>query len=91
MERAVQLLVEIAGAEVMENGYDCLADIEKREDIKLRGERRKQHIHIQWSIWKDRDGRFSRDIGVADNRDSVEKEVIESTELWKQGIISVVV
>ena len=36
MERAVQLLVEISGAEAVENGYDCLADIKPREILKLR-------------------------------------------------------
>ena len=50
MERAVQLLVEIAGAEVMENGYDCLADIEKREDIKLRVSRTNDLLGMLLSI-----------------------------------------
>ena len=36
MARAVQLLVEIAGAEVIENGYDCVTGIEEREAINLR-------------------------------------------------------
>ena len=36
MERAVQLLVEVAGAEIVANGYDCLAGIKPREPIKLR-------------------------------------------------------
>jgi phenylalanyl-tRNA synthetase beta chain len=50
MERAVQLLVEIAGAEVVENGYDCLADIEKREDIKLRVSKTNDLLGMQLSI-----------------------------------------
>jgi phenylalanyl-tRNA synthetase beta chain len=50
MERAVQLLVEIAGAEVVENGYDCLAGIEKREDIKLRINRTNDLLGMQLSI-----------------------------------------
>lgn len=36
MERAVQLLIDIAGAEVVENGFDCVAGIEPREPISLR-------------------------------------------------------
>ena len=50
MERAVQLLVEIAGAEVVENGYDCVADIEKREDITLRINRTNDLLGMQLSI-----------------------------------------
>ncbi len=49
MERAVQLLVEIAGAEVVENGYDCVAGIEKREDIKLRVSRTNDLLGMQLS------------------------------------------
>ena len=36
MERAVQLLVEIAGAETVANGYDCIAGIKPLQTIKLR-------------------------------------------------------
>jgi len=36
MERAAQLLVEVAGAEIVENGYDCVAGIKPPETIKLR-------------------------------------------------------
>jgi len=36
MERAVQLLVEISGAEAVENGYDCVAGLKPQETIKLR-------------------------------------------------------
>jgi len=36
MERAVQLLVEIAGAEAVDNGYDCGAGSTERQTIKLR-------------------------------------------------------
>jgi phenylalanyl-tRNA synthetase beta chain len=36
MERAVQLLVEIAGAELVDNGYDCVDGIAERLTIKLR-------------------------------------------------------
>jgi len=36
MERAVQLLVKIAGAEIVANGYDCIAGIKLREAIQLR-------------------------------------------------------
>jgi phenylalanyl-tRNA synthetase beta chain len=36
MERAVQLLVEIAGAEAVDNGYDCVDGIAERVTLKLR-------------------------------------------------------
>ncbi|UCD66081.1 MAG: phenylalanine--tRNA ligase subunit beta [Deltaproteobacteria bacterium] len=36
MERAVQLLVELAGAEAVDNGYDCVEGITGRETITLR-------------------------------------------------------
>ena len=36
MERAVRLLIEITGAELVENGYDCIAGIVPRETLKLR-------------------------------------------------------
>jgi phenylalanyl-tRNA synthetase beta chain len=36
MERTVQLLVEIAGAEAVDNGYDCVAGSTERQTIKLR-------------------------------------------------------
>jgi phenylalanyl-tRNA synthetase beta chain len=36
MERAVQLLVDIAGAELVDNGYDCVDGIAERLTIKLR-------------------------------------------------------
>ncbi|MDX1775347.1 MAG: phenylalanine--tRNA ligase subunit beta, partial [Desulfobulbales bacterium] len=36
MERAVDLLAEITGAEVVANGYDCVAGIAPREAITLR-------------------------------------------------------
>ncbi len=36
MERAVQLLVEITGAEAVANGYDCVDGIAERKTIKLR-------------------------------------------------------
>jgi phenylalanyl-tRNA synthetase beta chain len=50
MERAVQLLVEFTGAEVVDNGYDCVADIEKIEDIKLRISRTNDLLGMQLSI-----------------------------------------
>jgi len=36
MERAVQLLVEIAGAEAVDSGYDCHSGIKPRESIRMR-------------------------------------------------------
>ena len=36
MERAVQLLVELAGAETVDNGYDCVSGIIERVTLKLR-------------------------------------------------------
>jgi phenylalanyl-tRNA synthetase beta chain len=50
MERAVQLLVELAGAEVVENGYDCVAGIKEREKIALRVSRTNDLLGTQLSI-----------------------------------------
>jgi phenylalanyl-tRNA synthetase beta chain len=36
MERAVRLLVDIAGAEIIDNGYDCVEGIKPNETIRLR-------------------------------------------------------
>jgi phenylalanyl-tRNA synthetase beta chain len=47
MERAVQLLVEIAGAEIVANGYDCVAGIKPRETIKLRISRTNDILGMQ--------------------------------------------
>jgi len=47
MERAVQLLVEIAGAEVVAGGYDCLAAIKPKESIKLRVSRTNDILGIE--------------------------------------------
>ncbi len=47
MERAVQLLVEIAGAEAVDNGYDCVAGIAAREIIKLRVSRTNDLLGLQ--------------------------------------------
>ncbi len=47
MERAVQLLVEIAGAEVVDNGYDCVSGIEPREAITLRVSRTNDLLGLQ--------------------------------------------
>ncbi len=47
MERAVQLLVEIAGAEVVANGYDCVAGIKPPQAIKLRVSRTNDILGLQ--------------------------------------------
>jgi phenylalanyl-tRNA synthetase beta chain len=47
MERAVQLLVEIAGAEIVENGYDCVAGIKPPAPIKLRISRTNDLLGLQ--------------------------------------------
>jgi phenylalanyl-tRNA synthetase beta chain len=47
MERAVQLLIEIAGAEVVDNGYDCVTGIEPREAITLRVSRVNDLLGLQ--------------------------------------------
>ena len=47
MERAIQLLVGIASAEVVANGYDCKADIQPREPIKLRVGRTNDLLGLQ--------------------------------------------
>jgi phenylalanyl-tRNA synthetase beta chain len=47
LERAVQLLVETAGAEIVENGYDCVAGIEPPEPIKLRISRTNDLLGLQ--------------------------------------------
>ncbi|KPJ99104.1 MAG: hypothetical protein AMJ60_06100 [Desulfobacterales bacterium SG8_35] len=47
MERAVQLLVEIAGAEIVANGYDCVAGIKPRETIRLRISRTNDLLGLQ--------------------------------------------
>jgi len=47
MERAVQLLVELAGAEVVDNGYDCISGIEPREAIRLRVSRTNDLLGLQ--------------------------------------------
>jgi len=47
MERAVQLLVEVAGAEIVENGYDCVAGIKPPEAIKLRISRTNDILGLQ--------------------------------------------
>ncbi len=47
MERAVQLLVELAGADVVENGYDCVAGIKPPETIKLRISRTNDLLGLQ--------------------------------------------
>ncbi len=47
MERAVQLLVEVAGAEAVANGYDCLADIRPKETIRLRVSRTNDILGMQ--------------------------------------------
>ena len=47
MERAVQLLVEIAGAEAVANGYDCISGITARETLKLRVSRTNDILGLQ--------------------------------------------
>jgi phenylalanyl-tRNA synthetase beta chain len=47
MERAIQLLVEIAGAEAVANGYDCVSGITARETIKLRVSRTNDLLGMQ--------------------------------------------
>jgi phenylalanyl-tRNA synthetase beta chain len=47
MERAVQLLVAIAGAEVVANGFDCVAGIKPREAIILRISRTNDLLGLQ--------------------------------------------
>jgi phenylalanyl-tRNA synthetase beta chain len=47
MERAVQLLVEIAGAEIVENGYDCVAGIAPPVPITLRIRRTNDLLGLQ--------------------------------------------
>jgi phenylalanyl-tRNA synthetase beta chain len=47
LERAVQLLVEIAGAEIVENGYDCVAGIKPPAPIKLRISRTNDLLGLQ--------------------------------------------
>ena len=47
MERAVQLLVQIAGAEVVPNGYDFIAGSKPRESIKLRVSRTNDLLGMQ--------------------------------------------
>jgi phenylalanyl-tRNA synthetase beta chain len=50
MERAVQLLVDIAGAEIVANGYDCVAGIKPREAIKLRISRTNDILGLQLDV-----------------------------------------
>ncbi len=47
MERAVQLLVELTGAEVVPNGYDCVAGIKPPETITLRVSRTNDLLGLQ--------------------------------------------
>ena len=47
MERAVQLLVDIAGAEIVANGYDCVAGIKPPATIKLRISRTNDLLGMQ--------------------------------------------
>jgi phenylalanyl-tRNA synthetase beta chain len=47
MERAVQLLVHVGGAEVVPNGYDCISGIKSREPIRLRGSRTNDLLGMQ--------------------------------------------
>ena len=47
MERAVQLLVDIAGAEIVANGYDCVAGIKPPAAIKLRISRTNDLLGMQ--------------------------------------------
>jgi phenylalanyl-tRNA synthetase beta chain len=50
MERAVQLLIDITGAEVFENGFDCIGGIKEQPDIKLRGSRVNDLLGMELSI-----------------------------------------
>ena len=52
MERAVQLLVGIAGAEAVDNGYDCVAGIAARKQIKLRVSRTNDLLGIKLDAGK---------------------------------------
>ena len=47
LERAVQLLVEVTGAEAVENGYDCTTGITPRETLKLRVSRTNDLLGLQ--------------------------------------------
>ncbi|MFC1827499.1 phenylalanine--tRNA ligase subunit beta [Thermodesulfobacteriota bacterium] len=47
MERAIQLLVEIAGAEAVDNGYDCVSGIADRDTIRLRVSRTNDLLGMQ--------------------------------------------
>jgi phenylalanyl-tRNA synthetase beta chain len=63
MERAVQLLVEITGAEIVANGYDCVAGIKPREAIKLRISRTNDILGLQLDAMEV--GRFLESIELA--------------------------
>jgi phenylalanyl-tRNA synthetase beta chain len=47
LERAIQLLVEVTGAEAVENGYDCTTGITPRATLKLRVSRTNDLLGLQ--------------------------------------------